>query len=94
MRPISLRSSFTGARPCNRAETPQHEPAERDPDQDAPHVVTVQGQRADPKQDDHDDDPDVHDFFRPKDIEDHFAGARQEIVAAPGHICPDLTQAV
>src|ERR1700680_3514201 len=48
----------------------QHEPAERDPDQDALHVVPVQGQRADPKQDNHDNEPGVHGFIRPKDIED------------------------
>jgi hypothetical protein len=51
----------------------QHEPAERDPDQDALHVVPVQGQRADPKQDNHDNEPGVHGFIRPKDIEDRSA---------------------
>ena len=51
----------------------QHEPAERDPDQDALHVVPVQGQRAEPEQDNHDNEPGVHGFIRPKDIEDRSA---------------------
>jgi len=51
----------------------QHEPAERDPDQDALQVVPVQGQRADPEQDNHDNEPGVRGFIRPKDIEDRSA---------------------
>jgi hypothetical protein len=37
--------------PVTEQERAQHEPAERDPDQDALHVVPVQGQRAEPEQD-------------------------------------------
>ena len=37
--------------PVTGQERAQHEPAERNPDQDALHVVPVQGQRADPEQD-------------------------------------------
>jgi hypothetical protein len=60
--------------PVTEQERARHEPAERDPDQDALHVVPVQGQRADPEQDNHDNEPGVHGFIRPKDIEDRFAG--------------------
>ena len=60
--------------PVTEQERAQHEPAERDPDQDALHVVPVQGQRADPEQDNHDNEPGVHGFIRPKDIEDRFVG--------------------
>ena len=55
--------------PVTEQERAQHEPAERDPDQ--LRVVPVQGQRADPEQDNHDNEPGV---IRPKDIEDRFAG--------------------
>jgi hypothetical protein len=54
--------------PVTEPERAQHEPAERDPDQDAPHVVPVQGQHADPEQDNNDNEPGVHGFIRPKDI--------------------------
>ena len=57
--------------PVTEQERAQHEPAEHDPDQDALHVVSVQGQRADPEQDNHDNEPGV---IRPKDIEDRFPG--------------------
>jgi hypothetical protein len=57
--------------PVTEQERAQHEPAERDPDQDALHVVSVQGQRADPAQDNHANEPGV---IRPNDIEDRFAG--------------------
>jgi hypothetical protein len=60
--------------PVTEQERAQHEPAERDPDQDAPHVVPVQGQRTDPEQDNQDNERGVHGFIRPKDIEDRFAG--------------------
>jgi len=53
--------------PVTGQERAQHEPAER-PDQDAPHVVPVQSQRADPEQDNHDNEPAVHGFIRPKDV--------------------------
>ena len=46
-------------------ERAQHEPVERDPDQDAAQVVAVQGQRADPEQDNHDNELAVQ--GRPKD---------------------------
>ena len=59
--------------PAPEKERSQHEPAERDPDQEALHVVPVQDQRADPEQDNHDNEPGVHDFIRPKDIEDRSA---------------------
>ena len=60
--------------PITEQERAQHEPAERDPDQDALPVVPVQGQRANPEQDNHDNESGVHGFIRPKDIEDRFAG--------------------
>ena len=48
--------------------------AERNPDQDALHVVSVQGQRADTEQDKLDNEPAAHGFIRPEDIEDRSAG--------------------
>jgi hypothetical protein len=60
--------------PVTEQERAQHEPAEHDPDHDALHVVPVQGERADPEQDNHDSEPSVHGFIGPKDIEDRFAG--------------------
>ena len=60
--------------PVAEQERAQHEPAERNPDQDALHVVSVQGQRADPGQDSHDKEPGVHGFIGAKDIEDRSAG--------------------
>jgi hypothetical protein len=60
--------------PVTEQERAQHESAERDPDQGALHVVPVQGQRADPEQDNHDNEPGVHGVIRPKDIEDRSAG--------------------
>ena len=59
--------------PVTEQERAQREPAERDRDQDALHVVPVQGQRADPEQDNHDNEPGAHGFIGPKDIEDRFA---------------------
>ena len=53
--------------PVTGQEPARHEPAES-PDQDVPHVVPLQSQRADPEQDSHDNAPGVHDFNRPKDI--------------------------
>ena len=46
---------------------------ERNPVQDASHIVSVQNQRADPEKDSHDDEPRVHGIIRPKDIEDPSA---------------------
>jgi hypothetical protein len=60
--------------PVTEQERAQHEPAERDPDQDAPNVVPVQGQRADAEQQNHDNEPTVHGFIPPKDVEDRSAG--------------------
>ena len=57
--------------PVTEQERAPPEPAERDPDEGALHVVSVQGQRADPEQDNHDNEPVV---IRPKDIGDRFAG--------------------
>jgi len=69
--------------PVAEQERTQHEPADRDQDQDARlHVESVQGQRATPQQDSHDDEPGMRGCIRPKDFEDRCAGARQEIVAA------------
>jgi hypothetical protein len=59
--------------PVTEQERAQHEPAERDPERSALHVIPVQGQRADPEQDNHDNEPGVHDFTRTKDIEDRSA---------------------
>jgi hypothetical protein len=59
--------------PVTQQERARHEPNERDTDQDASHVVTVQDQRADPEKDSH-DEPRVHGIIRPKDIEDSSAG--------------------
>ena len=56
--------------PATEQDRAQHEPAEREKDQDAVQVVSVQGQRADPERDSHNDAPGVHDVIRPKDIED------------------------
>jgi hypothetical protein len=60
--------------PVIEQERVQHEPAERDPDQDVPHVVPVQGQRADPEQENHVNEPTVLGFIPPKDVEDRSAG--------------------
>jgi hypothetical protein len=46
---------------------------ERNPVQDASHIVSVQNQRADPEKDSHDDEPRVHGITHPKDIEDPSA---------------------
>jgi hypothetical protein len=54
-------------------ERAQPEPAERDPDQDALHVVPVQGQRADPERDNHDDESRTHSLIRPNDVEGRSA---------------------
>jgi hypothetical protein len=54
-------------------ERAQTEPAERNSDQDARQVVPVQGQRADPMQDNHHNEPDVHGVIRPKDVKDRLA---------------------
>jgi hypothetical protein len=75
--------------PVTENERAQHEPAERDSDQEALHVVPVQGQRADPEQDNHDNEPGVHGFIRPKDIEDRSAGhvsdeVKDDLVASDG----------
>jgi hypothetical protein len=53
--------------PVTGQEPAKHEPA-KPLDQDVPHVVSLQGQRADPEQDSHDNEPGVHEITRPKDI--------------------------
>jgi hypothetical protein len=60
--------------PVTEQEHARHEPNERDPDQGASHVVSVQGQRANPEKDSHDDEPHVHGIIVPKDIEDRSVG--------------------
>jgi hypothetical protein len=60
--------------PVTAQERAQQEPTERDPDQDALHVASAQGQQADTEHDSHDDEPGVRDFVRPKDIEDRSDG--------------------
>ena len=74
--------------PVTEQERTQHEPAERDPDQDALHVVPAQGQRADPEQDNHDNKPGVHALVRPKDIEDrsarHVSYENKDLVPSDG----------
>ena len=63
-------------------ERAQHKPAERVPDQDARPVVLVQDQRADPKQDKHDNELDAHGVIRPKSVEGASAGhVNREIIA-------------
>lgn len=54
-------------------ERARNEPDERNPVQDASHIVSVQNQRADPEKDSHDDEPRVHGITHPKDIEDPSA---------------------
>jgi hypothetical protein len=60
--------------PVTEQEHARHEPTARDPDQDASHVVSVQGQRAGPEKDGQDDEPHVHGIIVPKDIEDRSVG--------------------
>jgi len=63
--------------PVTGQQCAQHKPALRDPDQDAPHLVPVQGQRADPEND-HNDEPAIPGYFRPKNITggDYMLGQR------------------
>ena len=60
--------------PVTGQERAQHQPAERNPDQDALHVVAAQTQRDDPEQDNHDNKPSLQALSHPKNIEDRFAG--------------------
>ena len=60
--------------PVTQQERARHEPNERDPNQDASHVVSVQDPRADPEKDSHGDEPRVHGIIRPKNIEVPSAG--------------------
>ncbi|HEU5401260.1 MAG TPA: hypothetical protein VFU86_07885 [Terriglobales bacterium] len=56
--------------PVTEQERAQHEPAKPDPGQDAAHVtpvLSVQDQRADSKQDDHENKSGVHGVIPPKD---------------------------
>jgi len=59
--------------PATEQERGSHEPPQRNSDQDTLHVVSVQGQRADPKQDKIDNEPAAHSFIRPEKIEDRSA---------------------
>jgi hypothetical protein len=69
----SLAAKSPVAAPVTEQERAQREPAERDRDQDALHVVAAQGQRASPEQDIHDNEPAVHGVIGAKDIEDRSA---------------------
>ena len=69
----SLAAKSPVAAPVTEQERVQHEPAERNPDQDTPHVIPVQAQRADSEQDKHDNEPGGHRFIGAKDIEDRSA---------------------
>ena len=60
--------------PVTQQERARHEPNERNPNQDASHVVSVQDPRADPEKDSHGDEPRVHGIIRPKNIEVPSAG--------------------
>src|SRR5205814_2293937 len=59
--------------PVTEERAAQHEPAERNPDQDALHVVPVQDQRADPEQGKLENGPAAQGFIRPEDVEDRSA---------------------
>src|SRR5437763_7874290 len=59
--------------PVSGQEGARHEPNERDRDQNALHAIPVQGQRAEPRQDNHENEPGVQGFIRPKGIEDASA---------------------
>jgi hypothetical protein len=68
----NVQTASSAARPqvlaaVTEQEHARHEPNERDPDQDALHIASVRGQRADVEKDSHDDES------RPKDIEDRSA---------------------
>jgi len=69
---LAAKSQLSAA--VTEQERAQHKPAERDPDQDAMRVVPVQGQRADPKQDNDHNKPDVHDVTLPKNAANAPAG--------------------
>ena len=56
--------------PAPAQESAKQEPAEHDRDQDAPQVVSVQGQRAEPEQVKIDNEPAAHGLIRPEDIQD------------------------
>jgi len=60
--------------PVTEQKAPPREPTERDPDRGALQVVSVQVQKADPEQVNHDEDPSVHGSIRAKDVEDRSAG--------------------
>ena len=60
--------------PVTGQEGARHQPNERDRDQDALHALPVQSQRADPGQDNHENEPGVQGFIRPRHIEDASAG--------------------
>ncbi len=86
LHPASMQTANLAARQLaavSEQERAQHEPAERDPDRDALRVVPVQGQRADPEQDNHNNES------RPKDVEDRSVGhpsyeAKDDLVPSDG----------
>jgi hypothetical protein len=74
--------------PVTEQEHARHEPNERDPHHEAPHVVSVPDQRADPEKDSHDDEPHVHRIIVPEDIEDrpveHVSHEIEDLVPSDG----------
>ena len=73
---VQIASSATRSQvlaPVTEQEHARHEPNERDPHHEAPHVVSVPDQRADPEKDSHDDEPHVQGIIV-KDIEDRSVG--------------------
>jgi hypothetical protein len=70
-------SAVKSQAPVTEQERAQHEPAKPDPGPDVAHVtpvVSVQDQRADLKQDDHENESGVHGVIPPKDIDVGHAG--------------------
>ena len=56
--------------PATQQERGRPEPDERNPVQEASHIVSVQDQRADPERESHNNEPRVDGIVRPKEIED------------------------
>ena len=61
------------AAPVSAEDRAKHEQAERDPGQDAMHSAPAQGQRADPEQDKHGNEPAARDVIHAKHTEDRSA---------------------
>jgi hypothetical protein len=68
-----VQTASRASRPQVVAAVSEHEGAQHEPDEDALHL-SVEGQRANPEQNSHDDQSIVHHALRPKEIEDHSAG--------------------